>query len=88
MPRRFQFSLPSAFLAFVFAGAARAVFPLALRWLDRSRSLTGPALLTLAASFAGAAVGALFGKAGWLALAGAVAAVLLMAAVVFFVGVC
>jgi hypothetical protein len=85
---RFQFSLSSVLLAFAFAAAACSVFPMAIESLNRSRGYMGPALLTLAGSLSGAAAGALFGKATWLALAGALLAVAFMAAVVFFIGVC
>lgn len=88
MYRGFQFSVPQLFLAFVFAGAACTLFPVALDSLNTSRSLLGPALFTLAASSAGAAVGTFFCRVGCLALVGAAVAVLFMAAIVLFVGVC
>ncbi len=88
MPRRFQFSLKTGLLAIVFAGAACASFPLSFELFNTSRSLLGPALFLLAMSSAWAAVGVLFQNAGEFALAGTVAAVIVIIAVVFFFGVC
>ena len=88
MLRRSQFRTSQIFLTIVYMGAACTLFPMAFASLNKSRSMLGPALLTLAAASAGATIGALFRKAGYAALIGAAVAVLFMAAVVFFLGIC
>ncbi|HEX5447210.1 MAG TPA: hypothetical protein VFW87_25570 [Pirellulales bacterium] len=88
MHRRFQFSLPQMLLAILFAAMACGLFPAALDMLATTRSLAGPALLVAASPFAGAAVGAIFGRLGCLALLGAALAVAFMAAIVFIFGTC
>ena len=88
MTRWFQFSLRQILLTILFAAISCGLSPVALNMLARTRSLAGPALFLAASSSAGAAVGAIFGRPGRLALLGAAVAVAFMAAIVFIYGIC
>ncbi|HEX7378804.1 MAG TPA: hypothetical protein VF278_16905 [Pirellulales bacterium] len=68
-------------LAILFAAVSCGLFPMALDLLTRTRSVAGPVLLIVASASAGAAAGAIFSRAGALAVA-------FMAAIVVIFGTC